>query len=289
VNLETPSAESASHAVPDKPASGQPAGAVAGAAFVSARDVRRVFRMGTRELPVLDGVSLELAAGDMVALTGASGAGKSTLLHLLGTLDQPDEGEIAIDGVVTSTLSPTELARFRNRKIGFVFQFHHLLPEFTALENVAMPLLIQGLSQRDAKDRALAMLTSVGLAARVSHRPSELSGGEQQRVAVARALVAEPKLLLADEPTGNLDERTGAGIHDLLCELNARYNLTMVIATHSTGFASRLPRQMYIQAAKLHEGVYARELEHSPSAGPALAPAQAPGGGVGAVTPVGAA
>jgi lipoprotein-releasing system ATP-binding protein len=210
--------------------------------LVEVRGLRKTFVHDEKELEVLKGLSFDLAAGEMVCVVGPSGAGKSTLLHVLGTLDVPTAGGIRYRGEVLTTMSPQRLAQFRNRHIGFVFQFHHLLPEFTALENVMMPGLIQGLSPAEMGTRARTILDEVGLAARLTHRPGELSGGERQRVALARALVLGPGLLLADEPTGNLDTATSNAMHDLFFDLNQRRGTTMVIVTHNRELAERMPR-----------------------------------------------
>lgn len=216
--------------------------------LVQVRDMYKSFQHGSRKLDVLRGVNLQLDAGEMVTIIGASGAGKSTLLHCLGTLDLPTSGEILFHppGGGTPTditrLPPPDLAEFRNRTIGFVFQFHHLLPEFDALENVMLPGLIQGRKRKDLEERAKSLLDEVGVGHRATHRPGEMSGGEQQRVAVARALVLEPKLLLADEPTGNLDSNTGDAVHDLFFEINREHNTTIVVVTHNPNFAESMPR-----------------------------------------------
>lgn len=195
-------------------------------------------------LPVLRDVDLVLEPGDMVAVVGASGVGKSTFLQILGTLDLPTSGSIRFDGEELTQMGPTRLSDFRNRRIGFVFQFHHLLPEFTAVENVMMPALIQKTPVNVARARAKDILGAVGLGHRLTHRPSELSGGEQQRVALARAMVLEPALLLADEPTGNLDRQTGEAIHQLFVELNRERGSTLLIVTHNPELASLMPRKM---------------------------------------------
>jgi lipoprotein-releasing system ATP-binding protein len=195
-------------------------------------------------LAVLADVDLTLSPGDMVAVLGASGVGKSTFLQLLGTLDLPTSGSIRFDGEELTTMGAQRLAEFRNRRIGFVFQFHHLLPEFTALENVMMPALIQRIAVPAARKRAAEILGRVGLGHRLTHRPGELSGGEQQRVALARAMVLEPSLLLADEPTGNLDKATGDEIHKLFVELNRERGSTMVVVTHNPDLAKRMPRRL---------------------------------------------
>jgi lipoprotein-releasing system ATP-binding protein len=197
---------------------------------------------GGRTVSVLRDVNLSLEPGDMAAIVGASGVGKSTLLQILGTLDVPSAGSLRINGEEITRMGPSRLAQFRNREIGFVFQFHHLLPEFTALENVMMPALIQRLPRLEAERRAHRILERVGLAHRLSHKPSELSGGEQQRVALARAMVLEPSLLLADEPTGNLDKRTGEEIHDLFVELNRERGSTLLVVTHNPELAAMMPR-----------------------------------------------
>jgi len=195
-------------------------------------------------LPVLNNVELDLAAGDMVSVVGASGVGKSTFLQILGTLDLPSRGSIKFDGEEITTMAPDRLAIFRNRKIGFVFQFHHLLPEFTALENVMMPALIQRMPKATARRRATEILGRVGLKHRLTHKPSQLSGGEQQRVALARAMVLEPALLLADEPTGNLDRHTGEDIHKLFVELNNERGSTLLVMTHNPELAALMPRRL---------------------------------------------
>jgi len=197
-----------------------------------------------KALPVLWDVDLTLASGDMVAVVGASGVGKSTFLQILGTLDLPTSGSIKFDGEELTTMSPSRLAEFRNRRIGFVFQFHHLLPEFTALENVMMPALIQRMSVTTAQSKARDILGRVGLLHRLTHRPSELSGGEQQRVALARAMVLEPALLLADEPTGNLDRHTGEAIHELFVQLNRERGSTLLVVTHNPELARLMPRRL---------------------------------------------
>jgi len=193
-------------------------------------------------LHVLRGIDISIDQGEVVAIVGPSGAGKSTLLHCIGTLDLPSKGKIRLGGDELTGLSGAKLAAIRNRTIGFVFQFHHLLPEFDALENVMMPGLIQGRSRREMEAPARALLAEVGLAARVTHRPGELSGGEQQRVALARALVLSPKLLLADEPTGNLDTQTSSAMHDLFFEINKKHGTTIVVVTHNLGFAQSMQR-----------------------------------------------
>ena len=202
------------------------------------------YQHGGNALTVLDDVELHLEPGEMVAVLGASGVGKSTFLQILGTLDLPTRGSIVFDGEELTTMGPERLAHFRNRKIGFVFQFHHLLPEFTALENVMMPAIIQRMPRAAARARATEILDRVGLSRRLTHRPSELSGGEQQRVALARAMVLRPALLLADEPTGNLDRHTGLEIQSLFLELNREHGSTLVGVTHSHDLARHMPRRL---------------------------------------------
>jgi lipoprotein-releasing system ATP-binding protein len=220
---------------------------------VRVENLTKVFDHGGRRLEVLRGIQLTLQEGEILSVVGKSGAGKSTLLHVLGTIDHPTSGRIFFAGQDLQALSSAQLAEFRNRFIGFVFQFHHLLPEFTALENVMIPGLIQRLSRREATDRARAILVAVGLEDRLTHRPGELSGGEQQRVALARALVLQPKLLLADEPTGNLDSKTGESVHELFLELNAKLRTTMLIVTHNNDLADRLPRRLVMVDGVLYE------------------------------------
>src|SRR5580692_9559220 len=210
--------------------------------LVLARDVKKSFQHMGRTLEVLKGIDLQIDEGEVLAIVGASGAGKSTLLHCMGTLDIPTAGSIRVAGEELTTMSSSRLADLRNRTVGFVFQFHHLLPEFNALENVMMPGLIQGRSKKEMDAPARALLAEVGLTQRVTHRPGELSGGEQQRVALARALVLSPKLLLADEPTGNLDTATSKAMHDLFFEINRRHGTTIVVVTHNLGFAEEMPR-----------------------------------------------
>jgi lipoprotein-releasing system ATP-binding protein len=210
--------------------------------LVVVSDLRKTFVHMGRELHVLRGIDLTINQGEVVAIVGASGAGKSTLLHCIGTLDLPTSGRIRLGPDDLTGLSSSKLASIRNRTIGFVFQFHHLLPEFNALENVMMPGLIQGKSRKEMEGPARDLLSEVGLAARVSHRPGELSGGEQQRVALARALVLSTKLLLADEPTGNLDSNTSGAIHDLFFDMNRKHGTTIVVVTHNNGFAQSMPR-----------------------------------------------
>ena len=211
------------------------------------------FANGPVELVVFEHLHLEIAAGEMLGVIGESGAGKSTLLHILGTLDTPSEGELYFQGQVIPSFREDELADLRNRAIGFVWQSHYLLPEFTALENVAMPLRVRGVAADGAKGRALEMLKEVGLGSRTQHRPGEMSGGERQRVALARALVHGPALLLADEPTGNLDHRTGDMVFGLIEQLHASHNLTSVVVTHNPAFAGRCHRVVEMRNGELRE------------------------------------
>jgi lipoprotein-releasing system ATP-binding protein len=216
-----------------------------------ALNVTKTYRSGTNDLEVLDHLSFDVAQGERLALVGESGAGKSTLLHLLGGLDSPTTGTIYYKSKDISGLGDSDLADFRNREVGFVWQIHYLLPEFTALENVMMPLLIRGGSQAEAASASMARLEEVGLGARTGHRAGELSGGEQQRVALARALVANPSVLLADEPTGNLDFRTGEMIFDLLTDLHRSHQLTSIFVTHNLSFAGRCDRVLRLEAGSL--------------------------------------
>lgn len=221
---------------------------------VEARDVVKTFRGGDGGIiPVLSGVNLEVSRASMTAIVGASGSGKSTLLHVLGALDRPTRGIVLIDNESLQDRSDDELAAIRNRKVGFVFQFHHLLREFSALENVMMPLRIAGRSEPEAHGRAAELLARVGLSARMHNRPSQLSGGEQQRTAVARALVTDPTVLLADEPSGNLDHANAERLHDLLAELVRDLEVGMVVVTHSRSLASRAHRVLLLEDGRLTE------------------------------------
>ncbi|HEY3760729.1 MAG TPA: ABC transporter ATP-binding protein [Verrucomicrobiae bacterium] len=219
--------------------------------FVSARGLTKSYAMGSRTLEVLRDVDLEVARGDFLALRGSSGAGKSTLLHLIGGLDSPNAGEILFDGLDITQFSSGKLTRLRNRRVGFVFQSYHLLPELTALENVCLPARIARNAAGSSEIRARDLLKRVGLENRIDHRPSELSGGEQQRVAIARALINQPELLLADEPTGNLDSRTGGEIIELLKNLRVERQMTLVIATHDARVAEHAHRSVELADGRI--------------------------------------
>jgi lipoprotein-releasing system ATP-binding protein len=203
------------------------------------------------QLKVLKGVSLQIDRGEIVSITGASGAGKSTLLHILSTLDQADSGEVWIDQVSLGKLADNKLAEFRNQKIGFVFQFHHLLPEFTALENVCIPAFIAGIGKKEAEKRAIELMEFLKISDRASHKPSELSGGEQQRVAVARALINKPAVIMADEPSGNLDSENATQLHKLFFELRDSFGQTIVIVTHNEDLAEMSDRRFYMRDGKI--------------------------------------
>ena len=221
------------------------------APFIRVEGLGKTYVMGQKRLEVLRDLSLEIAAGELVALTGPSGSGKSTFLNVLGTLDSPSAGRVFYDGQDAFAIGEEALAGFRNRTIGFVFQSHHLLPEFSALDNAAMPGLIRRLPRAEAYARAEEMLDQVGLHDRLHHRPGELSGGEQQRVALARALCLKPRLLLADEPTGNLDAVTAEGIHALIADLNSRLGITAVVVTHNEQLARAMPRRLQLSRGRL--------------------------------------
>jgi lipoprotein-releasing system ATP-binding protein len=222
------------------------------APLLEGRSLRKIYlEEDGSELMILDGVDLQIDAGEAVAIVGASGAGKSTLLHLLGCLDQPTAGDVLLDGQSVAALPPRQLAALRNRRIGFVFQFHHLLREFTALENVMMPMLIGGTGRREAERQARDLLGEVGLAARLTHKSSELSGGEQQRVAVARALANRPAVVIADEPSGNLDTHTSEQLHDLFFALQEQHGVALILATHNRELAERTNRVLEVRDGNL--------------------------------------
>jgi len=221
--------------------------------LIQVQHLAKSFGNGDKRVDVLKGIDLHISKGEKAAIVGASGVGKTTLLHILGTLDRPTSGKVFYERKDIFTLNEKDLALFRNRGIGFVFQFHHLLPEFTALENTMMPCLIQGMTKQEASLKAEEILTLVGLKERLLHKPGELSGGEQQRVAVSRALVLEPKVLLADEPTGNLDTKTGESVFQLLLEVNRTKGVTLIIVTHNLTLAGLLPRQIRMVDGKALE------------------------------------
>ena len=221
--------------------------------LLRATGLRKSFPTGSGSIEVLRGIDLALGRHERLAIEGQSGVGKSTLLHILGTLDRPSSGRVTFRGEDLFARTPSELSRFRNDCLGFIFQFHHLLPEFNALENVMMPATIRRIPRAEAAERASRALADVGLADRMDHKPGELSGGEQQRVALARALVLDPPLLLADEVTGNLDARTGAEIHDLLFELNRTRGVTLIVVTHNNELADRMPRRLVLEDGLVKE------------------------------------
>jgi lipoprotein-releasing system ATP-binding protein len=221
--------------------------------IIACRNLRKSYYQGKLEVPVLLGIDLNVKAGETVAIVGTSGSGKSTLLHLLGGLDAPTGGDIRIMGQEIAAIDEEERCRLRNRSLGFIYQFHHLLPEFSALENVAMPLLIRRMRNAEAYENAAKVLAQVGLAHRLSHTPGELSGGERQRAAVARALVTRPACVLADEPTGNLDRRTAAGVFDLMMDLNYNVGASLVIVTHDPELARKAGRTLHLEDGILAE------------------------------------
>jgi len=220
---------------------------------VRAEGLRKVFRTGNAELVLFENITFQVARGEILAIMGQSGAGKSTLLHILGTLDSASAGDLYFGELVVNSLTEEAAAEFRNRELGFVWQFHYLLPEFTALENVAMPLLVRGRNRIESLQEALKWLREVGLEQRAHHRPGELSGGEQQRVALARALITKPRVLLADEPTGDLDSRTADVIFELIATLHRDHQLTSLVATHNHSFARRCDRVLRLEQGRLEE------------------------------------
>ena len=223
--------------------------------FLSCRGIEKIFRNGESSLKVLKNIDLDIYDNEIVAIAGHSGAGKSTLLHILGTLDTPTSGEVTVRSTDVFALSEREQARFRNKTIGFIFQFHHLLPEFSARENVAMPLLVSTPDSKAALDRAERLLREVGLGERINHKPSELSGGERQRVAFARAMVADPELIMADEPSGNLDIHNSKALHQLMWDLVREKNKTLIIVTHNRELASRADRTVELYDGKVRNNI----------------------------------
>ena len=219
--------------------------------LISVQNLEKSFKTGKKTLKVLKNLNFGIMKGEMVAIMGPSGVGKSTLLHLMGTLDRPSTGKILFNQTNLFEMNDRRLADFRNKNIGFVFQFHHLLPEFTALENVMMPLLIQGIKRKDASEKANAILVDLELGGRKSHKTGELSGGEQQRVAIARALANDPEVILADEPTGNLDQKTGEKVHHLLKELKQAKNKTLVVVTHNNKLSDYMDRVLIMEDGKI--------------------------------------
>jgi lipoprotein-releasing system ATP-binding protein len=219
--------------------------------MIKVTDLHKSFSMGSYELSVLKGINLEIQRGELIAIVGASGAGKSTLLHIIGTLDKPTSGTVTFDGQDLFQMTEAQQAEFRNRRIGFVFQFHHLLPEFTALENACMPALVQRRDPASVESDATALLIEVGLGQRLHHKPGELSGGEQQRVAMARALMQKPDMVLADEPTGNLDTHTGDGLFGLMRELNKARGTTFIIVTHNDKLSAQSDRIVHMQDGQI--------------------------------------
>ncbi len=221
--------------------------------LLRADNLKKVFRSGNSDLVLFENLSFQVETGEMLAIVGESGAGKSTFLHILGVLDSASEGDVYFAQLDLGKLSEEDAAEFRSRELGFVWQFHYLLPEFTAVENVAMPLLMRGTGRREAEQQALHWLQEVGLADRASHRSGELSGGEQQRVALARALVTRPKILMADEPTGDLDNRTAEAVFNLIARLHRDYRLTSLIVTHNLGFARQCDRVLRLERGRMVE------------------------------------
>ena len=219
--------------------------------MITIKDLHKIFIKDHNQIHVLKGLNINIVQGESLAILGVSGAGKSTLLHIIGTLDHPTSGMVSFDGIDVFSWDEIKLAAFRNKKIGFVFQFNNLLPEFSSVENVMMPLLIGGSSKKEALKQAGALLEEVGLGDRITHKPGELSGGEQQRVAVARALIMEPEVILADEPTGNLDTETGKKVEDVLISMNKRRRITLIVVTHNKTLAERMSQSIGLKDGKI--------------------------------------
>jgi len=224
---------------------------------IRARNLYKTFESNNKTVEVLKGIDLDIKKGDMLSIVGASGVGKSTLLHILGAIERPTSGNVFYDTEDLFSMDDKKLAGFRNRTIGFIFQFHHLLPEFNALENTMMPALIRGIKKKDACIEAENILQKVGLKDRITHKPGELSGGEQQRVAIARALILKPEVILADEPTGNLDAKTGGAVQDLLINLNRELKITLVVVTHNNRLADKMPRRVSLLDGRIVSDVSA--------------------------------
>lgn len=222
-------------------------------AILHCQQLGMTYTEGPNDVDVLSSINLHIEPGERIAVVGQSGSGKSTLLHLLGGLDLPSAGSVWVDGQEMSRLSDSKRGAVRNQYLGFVYQFHHLLPEFTAIENVAMPLLIRGIDATQASDQAAQLLSEIGLGHRLQHRPVELSGGERQRTAIARALVTEPAIVLADEPTGNLDEKTAQGVFEMMMELNSRINTALVMVTHDSGLANKMDKVFHLEQGGLSQ------------------------------------
>lgn len=224
-------------------------------ADIIVRGIKKTFFLGSKSVQALNGIDLDIRKGELICIMGASGAGKSTFLHILGTVERPTEGIIIYDSKELFKMNDDELSDFRNKKIGFVFQFHHLLPDFTALENVIMPALVGGINKKEAIELGASILGELGLSDRLSHKPSELSGGEQQRVAIARALIMNPELLLADEPTGNLDTKTGNIVFEMLLKAGERHKTTLILVTHNNEFSKVMPRLIKLRDGKIEEDI----------------------------------
>ncbi len=224
-------------------------------ADIQIRGIKKIFSLGSKSVEALCGIDLDIKKGELICIMGASGAGKSTFLHIIGTVERPTEGDILYEGQDIFKLNDDDLSDFRNHKVGFVFQFHHLLPDFTALENVIMPALVGGIDKKDAILMGESLLSDLGLSDRLNHKPSELSGGEQQRVAIARALIMKPEMLLADEPTGNLDTATGNVVFELLLREGERHKTTLILVTHNDEFSKNMPRLIRLRDGRIEEDI----------------------------------